>query len=113
MRCLSTVLTEVIQNALKHGFRNQKSGQIVLRASRQGECIRIEVQDLGAGIASEHVGQVLDPFFTTARGQGLVGLGLTEAFNLVSHQLLGQFAIDGSEGTGCIVTIEIPASVAS
>ena len=113
MRCLSTVLTEVIHNALKHGFRNQKSGQIVLRASRQGECIRIEVQDLGAGIASEHVGQVLDPFFTTARGQGLVGLGLTEAFNLVSHQLLGQLAIDGSEGTGCIVTIEIPASVAS
>ena len=83
----------------------------MLRASRQDSRVRIEVQDLGEGIASEHLGQVLDPFFTTARGRGFVGLGLTAAFNLVSYQLMGQLRIDGSEGTGCIVTIEIPASV--
>ena len=108
---LSSVIHEVIKNALNHGLREKKAGQIVLRASRHQENVKVEIQDLGAGIAAEHLGQVLDPFFTTSRGRGSVGLGLTESFNIVSYQLSGEFSIDGSEGAGTIVTIEIPSSI--
>ena len=111
LQCLSSVIHEVIKNALNHGLRDKKSGQLVLRASRHSANVKIEIQDLGTGISADHIGHVLDPFFTTSRGQGSVGLGLTEAFNLVSYQLMGEFSIDGSEGAGTIVTIEIPASI--
>ena len=100
-----------VKNALSHGLSESKSGQLVLRASRDNSNVTIEIQDLGVGIETANLGQVLEPFFTTSRSQGSVGLGLTETFNLVSYQLLGEFSIDGSEGAGTIVTIKIPQSI--
>ena len=42
----------------------------------------------------------------------VVGLaGLTEVFNLVAFQLGGALSIDGSEGSGCIVSIDVPTSL--
>ena len=109
---LLSVLQEISDNALIHGFKQRSTGQIVMRAARLSEdLLRIEIQDLGNGLQAGHVGKVFEPFFTTARAAGRIGLGLTEAFNLVSYQLRGRLKLDGSEGAGCIITIEIPTSV--
>ena len=106
-----SVLMEVVENALIHGLADHKKGQIVLRALRkEGRCL-IQIQDLGRGISAENLGKVLEPFFTTERGRGRIGLGLTEVFNLIAFQLDGTLSIDGSEGSGCIVSIELPTSL--
>ena len=108
---LHSVLMEVVENALIHGLADDRQGQIVLRALRKETRCFIQIQDLGRGIAAENLGQVLEPFFTTERGRGRIGLGLTEVFNLVAFQLGGALSIDGSEGSGCIVSIEFPTSL--
>ena len=60
-----------------------KGGQIKLRAVRDGESVRIEVEDEGVGIPAEDVERVFDPFFTT-RSNG-TGLGLPIAYQIVSQ----------------------------
>ena len=106
-----SVLMEVVENALIHGLADHKKGQIVLRALRKESRCDIQIQDLGRGISAENLGKVLEPFFTTERGRGRIGLGLTEVFNLIAFQLGGTLSIDGSEGSGCIVSIELPTSL--
>ena len=94
---LRSVLMEVVENALIHGLADDRQGQIVLRALRKETRCYIQIQDLGRGISAENLGQVLEPFFTTERGRGRIGLGLTEVFNLIAFQLGGTLSIDGSE----------------
>ncbi|WP_274533801.1 ATP-binding protein [Methylobacterium sp. Leaf112] len=52
--------------------------------------------DNGAGIPSENLGTVFDPFFTTGRDQG--GLGLHIVFSLVATSVQGQIEIARTAG---------------
>ncbi len=65
----------------------------------------IEVRDTGAGIASIHLEQIFQPFFTT-KATG-TGLGLSVAENIVkSHD--GRIDVESIAGTGTIFRIVLP-----
>ena len=101
---------EVVENALIHGLADDRRGRLFYALFEKTRCF-IQIQDLGRGIAAENLGGS-GPFFTTERGRGRIGLGLTEVFNLVAFQLGGALSIDGSEGSDCIVSIEFPTRLA-
>jgi len=48
-------------------------------------CIMIELDDTGPGISQEAIDKVFDPFFTTRRASGGVGLGLSIARTIMSN----------------------------
>lgn len=82
-------------------------GTVALSASLRGDRIVLEVKDDGAGIAPEHLGSVLDPFFTTKkRGQG-TGLGLTIVSDIVKNHG-GSLDLASEVGRGTTVTIALP-----
>ncbi len=110
---LARVVSECINNALTHGFQGRCSGTLAIRARRSDAEVSIIIQDSGAGLSDTDLAKVFDPFYTTKRADGRVGIGLTEAFNLVVHQLCGAMTIDGSPGAGTLVTITIPVSLRS
>jgi len=64
--------------------------------------------DTGAGIAAEHLGKVMDPFFTTKEvGKG-TGLGLAICQSIV-EQHGGTIQIQsGGLGKGTAVTVRLP-----
>ena len=72
---------------------------------RQGErVITIEIADTGAGIASEHLGKLFEPFFSTKpTGQGM-GLGLTVAKKIVDMHR-GRIEIRNREPRGASVNL--------
>ena len=72
---------------------------------RQGErVITVEIADTGAGIASEHLGKLFEPFFSTKpTGQGM-GLGLTVAKKIVDMHR-GRIEIRNREPHGASVTL--------
>ncbi len=81
-------LTQAIGNLLNNAARyTEPGGQIWLSATRAGEKLTITVRDTGAGIPSEVLPHIFEPFMQTERpldrAAGGLGLGLTLVRDLV------------------------------
>jgi two-component sensor histidine kinase len=92
---LAMVLTEVLQNAVEHGFGGGP-GTITLTASRMLGRLSVRVDDDGAGLPAE---------FDV---DGSTSLGLSIVRTLVESELDGQLEIKTLESGGTRVALDIP-----
>jgi signal transduction histidine kinase len=103
------VLTNLIFNAITHGFADRRGGQILIKTRRLGqEQVEITFSDDGCGIPQEVQRQVFNPFFTTGRAQGSTGLGLYIVHNLVTQQLGGRITLVSAPGKGTTISMILP-----
>jgi signal transduction histidine kinase len=72
-----------------------------------GDRVRLEVRDRGAGISPEDLPRIFDPYFTTRRTG--TGLGLAISRNIVEG-LKGRISVESRVGEGTSVRIELPAA---
>lgn len=93
---LAMVLTEVLQNAVEHGFRDGE-GTVVVAAQRLVGRLRVSVDDDGVGLPE---GFDLD---------GSTSLGLSIVRTLVESELDGQLEMGPAPGGGTRVVLDIPA----
>jgi two-component sensor histidine kinase len=100
---LAMVLTELLQNALQHGFggpayknAGAEGGMIEVRAARAPEQLTVTVSDSGAGLPPE-----FDLESTTS-------LGLQIVRTLVVGELGGQLSITPREGGGTVAVVDLP-----
>jgi two-component system NtrC family sensor kinase len=107
---LAQVVSNLILNAIVHGFPEGCSGHLGLAVSRsaKGE-VSLVFSDDGVGIPAEDLSRVFDPFFTTRRAQGSTGLGLHIVFNLVAGSLQGQIEVSSTVGCGTTFTVILPS----
>ena len=106
---LGQVLTNLIDNAVKHAFGERRDGTLRIDAEAlDGQRVRIVVSDDGCGIPAEHIGRIFDPFFTTRLGQGGSGLGLHIVHNIVGGMLGGSIQVASTPGSGTRFTLELP-----
>jgi signal transduction histidine kinase len=103
------VLTNLIFNAVTHGFANAPGGHMMIKANRLGtDQVEISFSDDGGGIPEGVQRHVFDPFFTTRRPQGSTGLGLYIVYNLVTQQLGGRITLVSAPGKGTIICLTLP-----
>jgi signal transduction histidine kinase len=103
------VLTNLIFNAVAHGFTDGPGGHMLIKARRLGiDQIEITFSDDGSGIPEEIQRHVFDPFFTTGRAQGSTGLGLYIVHNLVTQQLGGRIKLVSAPGKGTTICMTFP-----
>jgi len=70
---LERIIDQIILNALKV---SSKGDTIRIRSERHGNNCKLEIEDEGSGIKTEHLPNIFKPFFTTKeRGQGLALAG--------------------------------------
>lgn len=106
------LLAQVVSNLLDNALKYVPAGGIVkLRADRDGEQVKVVVEDSGPGIPGELRDKVFERFMRvdparTIAGAGL-GLSLAKAFVDLHHGRL--FVADSSLG-GSAFTIELPAT---
>ncbi|MFD5569803.1 sensor histidine kinase [Streptomyces cadmiisoli] len=97
---LSMVLTEVLQNALEHGFREGETGTVEVSAIRTGTTketrLRVTVQDDGVGLP-----EGFDPHTSG-------NLGLQIVRTLVEGELGGTFDMVPAPERGTQVVLDIP-----
>jgi two-component sensor histidine kinase len=93
---LVMVVTELVANALEHGFAERSSGSVVIAARRTAAWLEVEVRDDGRGLPET---------FSLERAPGL---GLQIVRTLVDSELLGTLSMrPGGEG-GTRAVLRVP-----
>lgn len=88
---LALVLTELVTNAVEHGFAGREQGQVQITVERTGEDLRVVVADDGAGVPDD-------------RGAG-TGLGTQIVSTLVRNELGGSIDWHRRDGGGTRVEL--------
>lgn len=91
---LSQLVTNMIENSLKHAFKAKDNPEILIRISEREDTIELIYEDNGSGIPQAHIKKIFNPFFTTNRRDGGSGLGLNIVYNLVVNQLNGKITCE-------------------
>ncbi len=107
-RPLETILAELLENAILHGFKGQVRGTIELKVVSSDELLLITCQDNGVGMTDEMQHRIFEPFMTSNRVNGHPGLGMHLVYNLVRHILKGSIRCHSVLGKGTLITVEIP-----
>ncbi len=83
------------------------AGRIGIRAREEEGHAVISISDTGAGMSSDTLQRIFDPFFSTKEvGQG-TGLGLYIVYGIIEkHQ--GNIRVESSPGTGTTFSIRLP-----
>lgn len=106
---IGQVITNLINNAILHGFEGIENGTMKLSCDQGvNGWATIVFSDNGVGISQENIKQVFDPFFTTQLGKGGSGLGMNIVHNIVTALLGGSIVVESPKGKGAIFTIVLP-----
>ncbi|MGK5079078.1 ATP-binding protein [Janthinobacterium sp. HLX7-2] len=108
---LGQVLSNLLENCLRHGFEGRSGGRITItaRGSGDGQGITLSIADTGVGIPADDLTHIYDPFFTTKLGSGGSGLGLHVAHNIVTG-VLGGHIDAASSPAGTTFTLQLPVA---
>ncbi|AZP10695.1 ATP-binding protein [Undibacterium parvum] len=109
---LGQVLTNLINNALIHGFDRRENGTIVVSVQNEtDQTLELLVADDGVGIPPENLPHIYEPFFTTRLGFGGSGLGLHIVHNVVHALLRGKIKVQSEINMGTTFTISLPKKI--
>ncbi|ADG94754.1 multi-sensor signal transduction histidine kinase [Arcobacter nitrofigilis DSM 7299] len=102
------ILTHLISNSLEHAYGEMDKGIITFIARIEGNSFIFEYSDDGKGILEENLSKIYEPFFTTNRKNGSIGLGLNIIYNLVTINLRGKIDCISEKNNGTTFRIRIP-----
>lgn len=103
-------LEQVVVNCLLNACQGLESPDqaILVETGLEDGKIVLRIQDQGPGMTPESLRRAKDPFYTTRREQGGLGLGLTIAQTIVQdHQ--GELNVTSDSGAGFTAVIRLPA----
>jgi signal transduction histidine kinase len=106
---LYRIVSNLVVNSLQHGFDGMLVGAITITVTPHAGGIRLVYSDDGRGLDAEQRQRIFEPFYTTARGRGGLGLGMHIVYTLITGQLGGQITCTGRSGRGVRFEITIPA----
>jgi two-component system, sensor histidine kinase RegB len=108
-RAVSQALRSLVTNAQD---ASPASAAVLVTVRREAEMLELAIRDRGAGMPSEVMARIGEPFFTTkAPGRGM-GLGLFLA-RAVIEGVGGTLQIDSTAGEGTEVRVTLPTDVSS
>lgn len=105
---ISQIITNLVQNSIKHGFENKESGAVYISAEKKENNILIRYSDNGCGVSSDVVEKIFESYYSTKIGSGGSGLGLAIVKQLIEDKLNGSVKCNSTEGEGIEFIIEFP-----
>ena len=101
---LEQALVNLLRNAVESG-----ATQIVMTLSRLDSraLARVEIRDDGPGIPERDRMRIFEPFYTTKRGEGGTGLGLSVVHGIATEHG-GALSVGAVGGGGVAVRLELP-----
>lgn len=105
---IGQIVINLINNAYLHAFEDRTEGLLTIHAHLHGGAVHLSFTDNGVGIASDHLAQLMKPFFSTKVGRGGNGLGMSIVANLVEKVLDGTISVKSTVGVGTTFNIVLP-----
>lgn len=106
-------LEQVVVNLLLNACQAQSDPGQAITVETMADPARglvvLTVADQGCGIPPEHLRRLGEPFFTTKRGRGGTGLGLSVSQRIVADHH-GELRFDSTPGQGTRVLVLLPAA---
>ena len=81
--------------------------RLTVRTRRDGETIRIEIEDTGPGIPPDGLERIFNPFYTTKPVGHGTGLGLSISLGIISEHG-GRIWVENVRGAGAKFCVELP-----
>ena len=108
-------INEVLGNLLSNAFKfTNKGGRVSLLVGREGDHVRMEVGDTGAGIPRDQLPHIFEKFYQADTQAPLAlrgaGLGLAIAKSIVTAHN-GSIEVESRVGVGTTFTIRLPIRV--
>jgi PAS domain S-box-containing protein len=104
-------IRQILLNLAGNAVKFTASGGVQIRASAEGEWLRVAVQDTGIGIAPDQLEQIFEEFRQVesklSRRHGGAGLGLAIARRL-AEQMGGDITVESALGQGSTFTLRLP-----
>jgi PAS domain S-box-containing protein len=101
---IALVLLHLVDNALWAA-----KSRVVIQTEPAESSVIVRIIDDGPGLSQQYRAHMFEPFFTTRRDQGGIGLGLCLSRRVVElHR--GQLILDESVSPGACFTISLPAA---
>ncbi len=108
------LIRQVLMNLIINGAHAIKArnshnlGKITLRAEKDGNLLRIWVQDNGVGMTEEVRERAFEAFFTTKLSGEGTGLGLSISKGIIEEQYSGKLLCESVPDKGTTFIIEVP-----
>jgi signal transduction histidine kinase len=104
----SCEIQEMLINLVDNACNAMPQGGKLMVTTRETDSgISIRVSDTGKGISPENLTKIFNPFFTTRKDSGGVGLGLYVSKH-IAEKHGGSISVDSQVGTGTMFTISLP-----
>ena len=107
---LKQVLLNLVSNAIKF---TDPGGAITLSCVAEGQRVRIDVRDTGAGIAADQLDRIFDPFVQVDRrlNRPVEGTGLGLAISReLARGMGGELSVESTVGKGSVFSITLPGA---
>jgi len=103
-------IERLVVHLLRNAIEASSAGAAQVRVATEragGDRVRLTVSDRGRGIEPALLERVFDPFFSTRRTSGGMGLGLSLAHGIVEEHG-GEIDVESHPGEGATFRIELP-----
>ncbi|MDX2196315.1 MAG: sensor histidine kinase [Cytophagales bacterium] len=104
-KIIYSVFQNLIENAIKYSDPNKKDKILRISIHHIHDTCKIQFQDNGLGIATEHLSKVFDMFYRASESGSGTGLGLY-IVKLSIEKIGGKISISSQKGAGTTVDIE-------
>lgn len=106
--CYENQIKQVFINFIKNGIEAMpKGGELVIEVKKEGDTVKIRIQDQGCGIPEDQLAKIGQPFYTTKENG--TGLGLMVTYNIIENHH-GSVSVTSKINEGATFTIILPIS---
>jgi PAS domain S-box-containing protein len=103
---MEQAIMNVIRNAVDVSADTTEA-RVEIRTQALSTAVRLTVRDYGPGVSARDLPHLFDPFYTTRRNLGGIGLGLSVAHGIVrDHD--GTLRIESTPGEGATIYLDLP-----
>ena len=105
---LEQVVVNLVMNSCQALERPDAAIRVTTSFDATNNSVVMSVKDEGRGIPPENLRNIRDPFFTTKRAEGGMGLGLAVSDRIVQEHN-GVLSFESESGRGTTATLSLPA----